>query len=141
MTRKKKFILIGVILAVVVLAVGIGGVAAAQSAGTGQTTGKTLWARVAAILGVDQAKLESAVTQAQREMQSEQLNEYLQGLVDQGKITKDQADQYKKWWESRPNTTIPGPSGRFGMHGFRGGMMGGGWGGVPATPKTSATPS
>ena len=86
--------------------------------------------------------MEDAFAQAQSDMRNEALDNYLKNLVSQGKITQQQADQYKQWWQSRPDTTqleqqlrqwqegrpdVPVPGG-FGGRGFRGGMK---WGGVP----------
>ena len=144
MLRGKRFVIIG-LLAAVVLVGSLAGLALAQTVDTGQP--QTLLARVAAILGIDQQKVEGAFAQAQREMQNEALDSYLKNLVDQGKITQQQADQYKSWWQARPDTLLPGPSGRdFGFRGFRGGMKGGRgfyWGGPPPipspTPQASAS--
>ena len=158
MWRSKKFIIIG-LLATVLLVGSIGGVAFAQT-GSGSPAGvlltqnvsenvsqpKTLLARVAKILGIDQQKLENAFTQAQSEMKNEALDNYLKKLVDEGKITQAQADQYKAWVQARPdmepfrqqlkewqqarpntdNASLPGLFGRFGGRGFNGGMK---WGG------------
>ncbi len=158
---KKTKILVAILAAVVVLAVGgVVAVTAEEGASTNATTsGKTLLARVAAILGIDQQKLESAFTQAQGEMQNEALDNYLKKLVEKGKITQQQADQYKTWWQSRPDMSqyqqqlrewqhsrpgIPPEMkewqgakpdvplrGGFGARGFRGGMK---WGGGPFFP-------
>ena len=144
MLRRKRFVIIG-LLAAVVLVGSLAGLALAQTVDAGQP--KTLLARVAAILGIDQQKVEDAFSQAQREMRDEALDSYLKNMVDQGKITQQQADQYKSWWQARPDTLLPGPLGRhFGFHGFRGGMKGGRgffWGGpipTPApTPRASGT--
>jgi len=154
MWRKKKLIIVAILAATVVLVGSIGGVALAQTGSTDNTTaGKTLLARVAAILGIDQQEVENAFTQARSEMQEEALDSYLKNLVDQGKITQEQADQYKAWWESRPDMSqyqqqlkewqqskpgIPPElkewqgarpdislSEGFGARGFRGGMKGG----------------
>ncbi len=153
MWRKKKFILIALLAATVLLVGSISGVALAQTGSTSGGSGETLLARVAAILGIDQQKVEDAFAQAQREMREEALDSYLKNLIDQGKITQEQADQYKVWSQSSPDMTqfkqqlrdwqqarpgippelkewqgarpdIPLP-GRFGGHGFRGGMK---WG-------------
>jgi len=146
MSRRKRFVIIS-LLAAVVLVGSLAGLALAQT-GTGDTgQSKTLLERVATILGIDQQKLQDAVTQAQGQMQNEALDSYLKNLVDQGKITQQQADQYKSWWQARPETLLPGAMGRnFGFHGFRGGMKGGRgfyWGGPPPipapTPQASGT--
>ena len=147
MWRSKKFIIVAVVAAIVLLVGSIGGVAFAQTGSTSDGSGKTLLARVAAILGIDQKKVEDAFAQAQREMREEALDNYLKGLVTEGKITQEQADQYKKWWQSRPDITpyrqqlkewqetrpdipLPGPFGHFGGRSFDGGMKwGGGFGG------------
>lgn len=102
MWRSKK-VIIAVVVAVVLLVGSIGGVALAQTGSTSQDSGKTLLARVATILGIDQKKVEDAFAQAQREMRDESLNNYLKNLIDQGKITQPQADEYKKWLQSRPD--------------------------------------
>ncbi len=120
MRRSKKLILVAV-LAAVVLVGSIGGIALAQT-GTGGSTGKTLLARVATILNIDQPKLEAAFAQAQKEMRDEALTNRLNDLVKQGKMTQDQADQYQKWMQSKPNVPLPGfgPGGHMGFRGFRG---------------------
>ena len=131
MWRSKKFIIIAV-LAAVLLAGSVGGVAFAQTGNESNDSGKTLLARVATIMGVDQKKLEDAFAQAQREMRDEALNSRLQDLVSQGKMTQDQADQYKKWLQSEPQVSLPGPRGHFGW----GGKFGGGPCPPQATPQT-----
>lgn len=153
MAGKKKFIVTGV-LATVLLVGSIGGVALAQvgkvadspsrilltSDNASQT--KTLLARVAEKLGISQQELEDAFAQARSEMRDEALDRYLQKLIDEGKITQEQADQYKAWlqarpdfepfqqalqeWrEAKPDVPLAGHFGHFRGHGFRGGMMGG----------------
>jgi hypothetical protein len=153
MWRKRKWIIAAVLAVVILLAGSIGSVALAQTGSTSDGSGKTLLARVAAILGIDQQKLEEAFAQAQKEMRDEALDNQLKGLVEKGNITQEQADQYKQWWQSRPDMEqyrqqlrewqkarpdipsewkqwqeerpdIPLPKG-FGGHGFRGGMK---WG-------------
>ncbi len=152
MWRSKKFIVIAIVVALV-LGLGISSVALAQTGSTDATSdNKTLLARVAAILGIDQQTVENAFSQARLDMRNEALDSYLKNLVDQGKITQEQADQYKQWWQSKPDMepfqqqlkewrqARPGiPSelkdwqqarpdipGGFGGRGFRGGMK---WGG------------
>ncbi len=134
MWKSKKFIIIAV-LAAVVVAGSIVGVAFADT-GTGTTSANTTFARVAQILGIDQAKLESAFTQARQEQSDAALDKYLSDQVTAGKLSQAQADQYKAWLKAKPNVPAFGPGKSFGMHGFggRGGMMGG-WG----TPAPSTT--
>lgn len=145
---KKKVILIAVLVVTLVLAATIGGVALAQT--TDNTTpDKTLFGRVATILGINQQTLENAVTTARKDMQTGALTNYLNGLVANGKITQAQADEYMTWWKSRPDMSqyqqqlkewmqarpgIPSefknweearpdvPLSGFGIRGFRGGM-------------------
>jgi hypothetical protein len=128
MWRKRKFVIIALVVASVILAGSIAGVALAQTGSTGDGNGSrtTLMSRVAAILGIDQQKLEDAFAQAQSEMQDEALDSWLKSLVDEGKITQEQADQYKQWWQSRPDMPaeigLPGNGGFPGMRGFGGGI-------------------
>jgi len=125
MSRGKKIILIS-LLATLVLVGSIVGVVFAQTGNENNSSGKTLLARVATILGIDQQKLEDAFAQAQREMRDEALNNRLQELVKQGTITQEQADQYKQWRQSRPDIPLPGPFGHFGR----------GWGRPPCPPES-----
>jgi hypothetical protein len=73
-------------------------------------------------VAIDPQQLKDAFAQAQKEMQDEALQSWLQKLVNEGKITQDQADQYLQWWQSRPDIELP----ELGGHGHGGGMM---WGG------------
>jgi hypothetical protein len=73
---------------------------------------------------VDSEQLKDALHQAQTEMQDEALENRLQNLVDEGKITQEEADQYLEWWQSRPDIELPLPG--LGRCDSGGGMM---WGG------------
>ena len=138
MWRTKKLIITAIVAAVVLVG-SIGGVVLAAD-GDDDSQPKTLLARVAEILGIDQQTFEDAYSQAQSEMKDEALDIRLQKLVDEGKITPDQAEQYKVWLQAEPDMEpyqqqlrewqqaspdMPLP-GCFGGHGFQGGMK---WGG------------
>jgi hypothetical protein len=107
MWKNKKFLVISAIVAVVLI-IGIAGVALAQTNDSSITQGKSFAARVAVILGIDQQKVEDAFTQAQKDVINEAMDARLKALVDSGKITQEQADQYQQWWQSRPNDILPG---------------------------------
>jgi hypothetical protein len=99
--RRTKFIIAGVLAAVVILGA-IGGIALADTGSSTGTAVNPLIAKVATILGIDQAKVQSAFDQAQKELQSETLDKWLSDQVTAGKITQAQADQYKAWLNSKP---------------------------------------
>ncbi len=99
--RSKKFVVIAVVIAVLLVG-SVAGIAVAQTSSP-DTQGKSFVARVAAILGIDQQKVQSAFDQAQKDMQSDRIDAYLKKLVEAGKITQQQADQYKQWLQSRPD--------------------------------------
>jgi hypothetical protein len=130
MHRSKKFILIA-LLAVVVLAGSIGGVVYAQtgddSSSDNQSKAQAMLDRVCAIykektgVAIDSQQLKDAFTQAGSEMRDKALDTYLQSLVDQKKITKEQSDQYKTWLKSKPDVPLsPGFSGGNMRRGFSG---------------------
>jgi hypothetical protein len=77
---------------------------------------------------INPQQLENAFTQAQSDMQNETLQSLLEKLVNEGKITQAEADQYLQWWQSRPNIELPG----LGGYGHGGGMM---WGGRCGGPR------
>ena len=135
MWRSKKFIAI-TLATVLVVGSTVGVVLAADNGdGNGSPPGAqhaALLDRVCAIyeentgVAIDPQQLKDAFAQASSEMREEALDSYLQNLVDEDKITQEQADQYLKWWQARPeDMPLPGPFGRFGRHGFDGGMKGG----------------
>jgi len=135
MWRSKKFLLVTVLAAVVLLG-SLGGVAFAQTGNSNNSTQpaaqhQALLDKVCAIyeqntgVAIKSEELQKAFDQARSEMQDEALNSHLQNLVDQGKITQEQADQYKAWLKSKPNVDIPFAPG------FPGHGMPRGFGGPP----------
>lgn len=115
MWRSKKFIIVAV-LAAVVLAGSIGGVAFAQTSTDDSQPAaqhEAMLDKVCVIYeqntgtAINSEELQKAFDQARSEMQDEALNNYLQSLVDEGKITQEQADQYKAWLESKPEVDVP----------------------------------
>jgi len=67
--------------------------------------------RVAAILNINTEDLENAFKQAQGELREKSLGTRLQGLINQGAWTQQQADQYKAWIKARPDVPRIGPMG------------------------------
>jgi hypothetical protein len=110
MRLKKKFLIIGVLCVVVVAGV-LGGFAIA-SANDGDSAGTTLMAKVAEIYqkntgtAIDAQQLEKAFTEAGSSLQLEMRDQMLQKLVDDGKITQEQADAWKTWLDARPDKAL-----------------------------------
>jgi hypothetical protein len=130
MWRKKKLIVIG-ILAAVLLAGSIGGIALAADNEKDSQPGaffEALWGKVSASyeqktgVALDQEALKDAFSQARSELRTETLQNRLQSLVAEGQITQEQADEYLKWQLSRPDVPLgfgfKGHGGFRGMHGF-----------------------
>jgi ribonuclease PH len=135
MWPNKKLIVIAVSVAVLLVGSIAGVVLAADSGDDNQpkAQGEDLLTKVCTIyqqktgVTIDQTSLKDAFAQAQSEMQAEREQARLQNLVEQGKITQEQADQYLNWCQSRPDL----PDGV----GFRGG------GGFPRQGAPCAVPS
>ncbi len=131
-SSKKLIIIIATVASV--LALTLSGVAFAQTGDAGdsqpQDEGGVLLDRVCEIyeentgVTLNPEELQNAFAQAGAEMRGEAMEARLQNLVEQGKITQEEADQYLEWWESKPDTKLPGPFGFSGVHGFCGGMRG-----------------
>jgi outer membrane murein-binding lipoprotein Lpp len=135
MWRSKKFIIVAVIAAVVLVG-GIGGVVLAQTENGGEdgSQPKTLLARVAEILDIDQQRLEDAFAQARSEMQAAAMEARLAKMVENGVIDETQAQELQEWLESRPEDLpfgpgLMAPGGGRPFGGPRGGF--GGWFGPP----------
>ncbi len=150
---KKVKILVSVLVAVVLLVAG--GAAAVMAQGkesvptpepatkalmtTANTTG--ILARVAEILGINEETLTNAFKQAQQEMREEALIKRLDKAVEEGRLTREEADAIRAWWEQRPEVIDSGPfPGGFGLPALRGGDMMGGPGGWGSDNTTSLLP-
>jgi len=151
--RKRKWLIPVVLVSVLVMGGIAGGVIAAADNSSSNTEDQSqiadryqaLLDRACAIyeektgVAIDSEQLKDALEQARSEMQDEALQEWLQALVDKGKITQEQADQYLEWWQSRPDIGLPLPG--LSGHGDGGGMMWGGgfgrWGGPWCGSDTS----
>ena len=114
--NKKRWIVVSV--AVVAFAIGVftAGLVAGQET---DSTGKSFFARVAHILGLDEQTVEDAMRQARDEIHSERIAEKLESLVESGALTQEQADEYQAWLESKPEGIYEFGSKRFG-HKHRG---------------------
>jgi uncharacterized membrane protein len=152
--RKRKWFIPAVVLSVLLIGGIAGGVIAAadnssnNTEAQNQTTDRyqALLDKACAIyeektgVAIDSGQLKDALDQAQSEMRDEALESRLQNLVDEGKITQAEADQYLEWWQSRPDIELPLP-GLVG-HGPGGGVMLGrgfqAWGGPWCAPDASA---
>jgi hypothetical protein len=110
MHLKKKFIIIGV-LCVVVLAGVLGGFAIA-SANDGDSVRANLFDKIAEIYqkntgnAIDAQALQKAFTEAGSAARTEACSNFIQKLVDNGKITQEQADALKAWLAARPANAL-----------------------------------
>ena len=69
---------------------------------TPEAGAKGCLARVAEILDIPQEDLVNAFKQAQQEMRQEAFIRALDEAVEQERITQEEANQIKEWWEQRP---------------------------------------
>jgi len=121
---KKRWFLVPILVGG--LAIGImGGVALAQDDGTGDVSPWSKFtSRVAVILGLEEADVQNAFNQAAREMEDEALQQKLDCMVEQGRLSPEQSDEYGSWHQSRPEGITP--FGGFGDRRFHRGRMSGG---------------
>jgi hypothetical protein len=121
--KRKRLIIISSIVAGLIVVMGVVGGSVWAASTTTSTSAATnpesiFAAKVATILGIDQAKVEAAFTQAQKEMRTDAENSRLAKMVADGTITQEQADQYKAWLASQPDVpALNGPRGGRGMMG------------------------
>ena len=96
------------------LVIGItGGAVLAHGGGeNGDSPVKSFASRVAGILGLNESQVQDAFDQARTEMQDEALQAKLDKMVESGRLTQEEADEYKEWYDSRPDTLTPGFGGR-----------------------------
>ncbi len=109
MWKRKKFIIPLVVAGV--LAGSLAGAAFAQEGDeVGPPPGGTLIERLAEKLGIEQSEIETAFA----EVRSEMRNSRLQELVEQGRLTQEEADQFNEWWQARPEMELAGLCARLG---------------------------
>jgi Na+-transporting NADH:ubiquinone oxidoreductase subunit NqrC len=139
MLKTKKGILLMVLAVCLLLAASIAGVVALAQTGSNsqyQATSQqdTLLNKVAQIyqtntgVTLDTQQLKDAFAKAQSEMRDEALQNWLNNLVEEGKLTQAEADAYLNWWKARPDTGLTrdfdlglgGMMSRGGGHGFGG---------------------
>jgi hypothetical protein len=121
--QMKMKILLPVAATMVALAVFTGGAVMAQENPEGTGVVQSFASRVAAILGLNETDVQNAMEQARTEMHEEATRSRLDSMVEQGRLTQQQADQYYDWLQSRPEG-VQGLGGRgfgleFGGHGQR----------------------
>ncbi len=104
-----------------VLAIGITGGTVLALGGGEKAAHESFVSRVAAILSLDEAQVQEAFSQATDEIRDEAQQTRLDSLVEIGRLTREQADEYMEWYQARPEV-LP-RQGRFGPFGGHGRMM------------------
>jgi hypothetical protein len=109
MSKKVKVLISALVIAVLLT---VGATATVMAEGEEETTpppeapAKGLLERVAGILEIDEEDLINAFEQAQQEMREEAFISRLNQAVEEGLITREQADEIIEWWELRPDNAI-----------------------------------
>jgi len=126
MWKSKKFILLAV-LAAVILVGSIAGVVYAQDDEEEDVSPRAvLLEKIADKLGIDVQQLEDAFNEAVAEMRDEAQVRWLEKAVEEGLITAEEAQEYSEWWTARPDVQFG--LGDRGVGGFGGPRMRGGCG-------------
>ncbi len=111
MSKKVKVLISALVITVLLT---MGGVTMVMAEGEEETTPlpeaseKSLLERVADILGIDEEDLLDAFEQAQQEMCEEVFISRLNQAVEEGRITREQADEILEWRGQRPEVIEPG---------------------------------
>ena len=100
MRRLRIIIPIGIaVVAVTVISISV---VLAQENEKGDSNASKLAAKVAVILGLDTAVVDDAIKQAREELRDEAIQKKINSLVEKGRLTQEQADEYLNWMQSRP---------------------------------------
>ena len=121
--RKMRIIIPLAIAVVVVTAIGFG-VAFAQGNEKGDSNASRLAAKVAEILSLDAAVVDDAIKQARVELRDEAIQKKLNALVEKGRLTQEQADEYLNWIQSKPEGISAIGKHSFGKRGHHRGWKG-----------------
>jgi len=126
----KRRWLVSLLLAAVAV-VAVGGVVAADTADPPATdepevssTPAPLIEKLADKLGLDADALDETVREAIEELSAERdaarVDAFIDALLEQGRVTEDEADELRAWYGARPAVldTLPGVLGRRGCFGF-----------------------
>ena len=105
MSTKKVLCIIAGVLVTGLLIAGITAATTFADNGQGKAGGKLL-DRVAQLLNIDQQKLADAFKQASIELRQDRMNTMFDKWVTDGKLTQDQANQYKTWLAAKPAGTF-----------------------------------
>ena len=138
--RKRKLIVLAVIVSILLVGGIAGGAILAADDNSDDAVGESqIASRPLAVLEracaiyqeqtgvpIDSEQLKDALHQARGELRDEALQARVQGLVDRGAITQEEADHYLEWWTSRPGIQLPLPG--LAGHFHRGAVM---WGRGP----------
>jgi uncharacterized membrane protein len=131
--KERKWFIPVVVVSVLLIGGIVGGVVVAADDSSSNTESQTsgrcqeLLDRACAIYAeetgvtIDSDQMKNALKQALEEMRDEALENRLQDLVNEGKITEEEAAQLLEWWQSRPEVELPLPA--FGGPGPGGGIM------------------
>ena len=99
---RKLRIIVPLTIAVVAVAIISFSIALAQGNEGGDSNASKLAIRVAEILGLDTAVVDDAIKQTREELRDEAIQKKLNALVEKGRLTQEQADEYLDWIQSRP---------------------------------------
>ena len=132
---RKRWIIVSVVMAALAIAI-TGGAIMAQD--EDEDSSKTFAGRVAEILGLEEDTVADAMKQAKEDMRDEAVKAKLDALVEDGKMTQEDANAYLEWLQSEPDVDFGGGFGR-GFHGKRGFSRKHGWGRFKSTSTTTDT--
>ena len=99
---KKLRIIIPLSIAALAVAIISFSIAFAQGNEGGDSNAGKLATKVAEILGLDTVVVDRAIKQAREELRDEAVQNKLNALVENGKLTQEQADEYLNWIQSKP---------------------------------------
>lgn len=105
--NKRTAAIISILAAVILMGISAGVVFAQDENDAKIKDCNPIFTRVAEIMGVDEQELENAFKQAMKEQKEQMLNERMQKLVEDGKLTSEEANKYKEWLEARPDIQLP----------------------------------
>jgi hypothetical protein len=121
---RKLQIVIPIAIAVVTVSVFSLAVVFAQGNEEGDSNASKLAIKVAEILGLNAAEVDDAIKQARRELRDETVQNNLNALVEEGRLTQEQADEYLDWIQSKPEGISAIGKHSFGKRGHHRGWKG-----------------